>query len=270
MSEGMLGMLKLSEVQGLRADLEEKLASDSGSEWRDELKKFLRKQTSWVGDRVIYPSKCTNLMEALTLGEKFAKSVFPSQFEDPDVMPGDYAGPLWQQFSLPETLPWKKVLAIFQPEGTNYQDCIEAVKKNGKFKIKVQGPMYDIVSHHTSEKSKRLRLFLTEFSETPNENNMGERPRKLIESGQKFLGLGQYALAAAQHYELTPEHCHFDVDGGTITFFPHNQLSFAKHGVIAGYWDGKDHLLRFESVSLDTKNPEYGAREMIEVPPRHW
>ena len=40
MSKGMLGMLPLSEVQGLRADLEEKLASDSGPEWRNELKKY--------------------------------------------------------------------------------------------------------------------------------------------------------------------------------------------------------------------------------------
>lgn len=51
MSQGMLGLLKLSDVRGPRNDLDEKLAGPDGLKWLIELKKFLRKQfTLLVGD----------------------------------------------------------------------------------------------------------------------------------------------------------------------------------------------------------------------------
>lgn len=48
MSEGMLGMLPLSEVRGPRDDLEERLAGSEGNTvWLPALKRFLRKENPW-------------------------------------------------------------------------------------------------------------------------------------------------------------------------------------------------------------------------------
>ncbi len=48
MSKHMLGRLPLSAVQGLRAELEERLAGEDGELWLAEGKKFLRKETCWL------------------------------------------------------------------------------------------------------------------------------------------------------------------------------------------------------------------------------
>ncbi|RJO59777.1 hypothetical protein C4546_00410 [Candidatus Parcubacteria bacterium] len=47
MPEGMLGNLSLSEIQGPRKDLEEKLAGPNGKMWLNALKKMLRGQQPW-------------------------------------------------------------------------------------------------------------------------------------------------------------------------------------------------------------------------------
>ena len=47
MSEGMLGLLSLSDVQGPRNDFDEKLAGPEGKDWLREFKRFLRKEKTW-------------------------------------------------------------------------------------------------------------------------------------------------------------------------------------------------------------------------------
>ncbi len=47
MSEGMLGNIPLSEIQGPANDLEQKLAGTSGRQWLWGLKRFLRKENPW-------------------------------------------------------------------------------------------------------------------------------------------------------------------------------------------------------------------------------
>ncbi len=47
MPEGMLGNLSLSETQGPRKDLEEKLAGSNGRMWLNALNKFLRGEQPW-------------------------------------------------------------------------------------------------------------------------------------------------------------------------------------------------------------------------------
>lgn len=47
MSKGMLGKLLLSDVQGPRDDLENKLAGDDGPEWLVAFGKFLRRENPW-------------------------------------------------------------------------------------------------------------------------------------------------------------------------------------------------------------------------------
>jgi hypothetical protein len=47
MSENMLGNLPLSEIQGPRKDLEEKLAGPNGKMWLNALKKMLRGEQPW-------------------------------------------------------------------------------------------------------------------------------------------------------------------------------------------------------------------------------
>jgi hypothetical protein len=51
--KGMLGKLPLSEIQGPRDDLEQRLAGDDGEKWLAALKRFLRKENPWPEQLVI-------------------------------------------------------------------------------------------------------------------------------------------------------------------------------------------------------------------------
>lgn len=53
MSEGMLGVLPLSEIRGPRDAFEEKLAGSEGSMWLEAFKRFLRKENPWPVRRLI-------------------------------------------------------------------------------------------------------------------------------------------------------------------------------------------------------------------------
>ena len=52
MSKNMLGNIPLSDVQGPRNDLDQKLAGEDGSVWLAQLNRFLRKEPCWTNDQV--------------------------------------------------------------------------------------------------------------------------------------------------------------------------------------------------------------------------
>ncbi len=58
MSKGMLGLLPLSEVQGVINDIQQKLSGEEGSVYLAQLKKFARKELCWAPN-VVHPTEFT-------------------------------------------------------------------------------------------------------------------------------------------------------------------------------------------------------------------
>lgn len=100
MSKGMLGTLSLSDVQGPRDDLEQKLAGEDGAVWLAALKRFLRKENPWEVAQsdpswVVVPPFAPTVWEQVTLGLHPTVEAFRAALEQGGNQIGGYAGQIF-------------------------------------------------------------------------------------------------------------------------------------------------------------------------------
>jgi len=200
-----------------------------------------------IPPRPSFAFAATKAAQALKEAEDFAERMFGHR---PD---------LRKQFAMPETLPWEKVIAVYDP-GT--LDNAQAIEKA----IKSQRAIADVyeevpVNHYSGHKATgRPTLRFIEWSERPTEDTMGMSADDLVATKRTFLDLRGYAIAFGTYHKVTGRF----LDSQTWTRFPNNRLPGGE--VAGGYWSPGHSRVYFGWYHSGSRNSDAGGREAVEVP----
>lgn len=164
---------------------------------------------------------------------------------------------LRKQFVIPESLPWKKVLVVFDPGSLTNRAAIEKVLKGLKLTVWEET---DVMNYSCSEAFTAPTLHIIALSPTPDKDTMGLSPNDLQKTGKSYLGLRGYALAFALHHSMTGEYLD---PKETFTWFPEDRLSGGE--VAGGYWFPDDRRVRFSWSGADYRHAFSGARVAMSV-----
>jgi len=186
----------------------------------------------------------TDLDQQLEETEAFAKAVLGEKIS------------LRKTFSIPETIPWQKVFAIFDPGFTN-REMVEKALKGQNIGVYEE---IDVMNYYGAQSLGRQALWLINGSIRPDEDTMGLSPNQLLATGKTYLGLRAYGLAQAKQKFLKQ----VLLDSKTYCWFPENRLPDGS--VAHGNWYPDPGEVRFRWLSPSNRYPSGGARVAITVP----
>jgi hypothetical protein len=187
----------------------------------------------------------TNALKALEEDEDFAEQSFGHR---PD---------LRKQFTMPETLPWKSVIAVYDPGDLDNRAALNKA-------LKAQKPLADIYeesnveNYSGSEASGKPTLRFIERSKRPTKDTMGLSADEMVATKRTFLDLRGYAIALGTYHHATKGF----LDSETWTRFPHNRLRGG--GVARGGWDPGGSQVCFDWDDADRRYSSAGGREAVE------
>ncbi len=202
-------------------------------------------EPSIVAPPIMFSTTDTDPDQWLREAEKFAK---------------DYLGVeirFRERFAIPDTLPWRSVIPVFDPGGLTNRDAVEkALKSLG---LAVYEEM-DVVHYSGSGANDGPTLHFINNSIEPDEDTMNMSPDQLVARGKNWLSQRGYAFALGLHYSVTRQY----LDPRTFTWFPNNRLPSGK--VAFGDWHPGSRRVGFSWDYPDCGNPCGGARLAIQVP----
>jgi len=193
---------------------------------------------------VLFKSSDTNLEEMIKAAEKFAMERFGVTID------------LRKRFVIPESLPWKEVLLVFDPGSLTNRNAVD-VLKNSKLNVYEET---DVINYSGSEAFTVPTLQIISLSDTPDKDTMNISPNDLRKTDKSYLRLRGYALAFALHHSMTGKYLD---PKETFTWFPEDSLSDG--GVADGHWDPHDCRVRFCWSYADYRGSDGGARAAILV-----
>ncbi|TAK57997.1 hypothetical protein EPO17_00545 [Patescibacteria group bacterium] len=187
----------------------------------------------------------TNALKALKEAEDLAEEFFGHR---PD---------LRKQFTMPETLPWKSVIAVYDPGDLDNRATLNKALKAQKC-LKDIYEESAVENYSGSEASGKPTLRFIERSEKPTENTMGLSANEMVATKRTFLDLRGYAIAFGTYHKATGRF----LDSETWTRFPHNRLRSGK--VADGYWDPGCSQVDFCWFVAGLRLSRAGGREAVE------
>ncbi|MEI6346280.1 MAG: hypothetical protein WCO79_03570 [bacterium] len=187
----------------------------------------------------------TNALEALKKAEDFAEKFFGTR---PD---------LRKQFVMPATLPWEKVIVVYDPGDL---DNGAALEKTLKAEPKL-ADIYEevgVMKYSGSKATGTPTLRFIERSEKPTADTMNLSADEMVATKRTFLDLRGYAIAFGTYHHSTKRF----LDSETWTRFPHNRLPDG--GVAGGGWDPGRSQVRFYWYRPAARDSGIGAREAVD------
>ena len=193
---------------------------------------------------VCYKVAGTNLFEAIAQTEKFAKEILGVEVN------------LRQRFVLPVTIPWQKVIPIFDPGLTNREMVDKGLKGQG---IDTYEEV-DVMGYYGAQSKGRPTLCLINDSDRPDQDTMGLSPDQLLATGKSYLGLRGYGLVQA--LRKFSERDFIDLE--TLTWFPEDRLP---GGYVArGFWYPDRRQVEFYWSFPGYRHSHCGGRVVIHCP----
>ncbi len=192
----------------------------------------------------MYKTADTDLARWLPKTHEFTKKYFGVEVD-------------FSKFDIPEELPWKNVLPVFDPGGLTNRQALKKLKK-------ALGPNepyeeVDVMQYSGSEASLGPVLHLIERSIRPNDNTMNMSPNELVATRKNWLRLRGYALGTSFHHFIAEEF----LDPQTWTWFPCDRLPSDE--VSLGSWDPDSRQVRFSWDGAGDRDPGMGARLAVSV-----
>lgn len=234
------------------------LGGSDGKAWETELNRFLRKDPCWVPDKVArtetsvsptprpsFAFADTNALKAIKEAEDFAEKHFGHR---PD---------LRKQFTMPKVLPWKIVIAVYDPGTLTHRQAMDQALK-AQPKLKTVFEEQDLMDYKDAKASGKPTLRFIERSTQPTPDTMNLTADEMVATGRVFLDLRGYIIAFGMYHKVTG---HF-LDPETWTRFPTSRLP---GGYVAdGRWGPGSSEVRFYWDYAGHRSSRIGGREAVE------
>lgn len=169
---------------------------------------------------------------------------------------------LSESFFIPQEIPWKSVIPIFDP-GLDNRGMVNVLENFG-FTVH-QSP--DVMKYSGSCRTRKPTLHLIGNSRVPDEETLGKSPRWLrrwYQSYDSILSLRGYGLAFALYHYVTRQ----ILDARTFTWFPEDCLPGGLVARAEFFPANNGKVIDFYSRDADQSCPEGGVRLAISVPLR--
>ncbi|MEK7644740.1 MAG: hypothetical protein AAB391_00240 [Patescibacteria group bacterium] len=186
----------------------------------------------------------TNALKAIEEAEDFAEKHFGHR---PD---------LRKQFTMPKVLPWKIVIAVYDPGTLTHRQAVEQALK-AQPKLKSVYEERDLMDYKDAKASGKPTLRFVERSTQPTPDTMNLTADEMVATGRVFLDLRGYIIAFGMYHKVTG---HF-LDPKTWTRFPTSRLPDG--GVASGYWFPGYSKVRFDWDYAGYRGSDIGGREAV-------
>ena len=163
---------------------------------------------------------------------------------------------LRKRFDIPEKVPWKSVMPVFDAGGFNNRRMVEIALKGPGHAVYEEA---DVMKYSGSEAYAQPTLHLIENSLTPTVSTMRKLPNDLRATGESYLRLRGYGFAFALRHFAKSDF----LDPKTFTWFPEDRLPDGD--VARGGWYSGDRKVRFGWNYPDDWDPCGGARVAMPV-----
>lgn len=187
----------------------------------------------------------TNALKAIKEAEDFAEKHFGHR---PD---------LRKQFTMPKVLPWKIVIAVYDPGTLTHRQAVDQALK-AQPKLKTVFEEQDLMDYKDAKASGKPTLRFIERSTQPTPDTMNLTADEMVATGRVFLDLRGYVIAFGMYHKVTG---HF-LDPETWTRFPTSRLPDGN--VALGYWNPVCSEVCFYWRSAGCRVSDLGGREAVE------
>ncbi len=187
----------------------------------------------------------TNASTALNEAEEFAEQFFGHRSE------------LGKQFTMPETLLWKEVIAVYDPGTLTHRRSVDQALKSQP-KLKGVYEERDLMDYKDAKATGKPTLRFIERSTQPTPDTMNLTADEMVATKRTFLDLRGYIIAFGMYHRATG---HF-IDPKTWTRFPTSRLPGG--GVARGYWNPDHSKVLFYWCLAGRRSSRIGGREAVE------
>ncbi len=189
----------------------------------------------------------TNALKAIEEAENFAEQYFGHR---PD---------LRKQFVMPQVLPWKIVIAVYDPGTLTHRQAVDQALK-AQPKLKSVYEERDVMDYKDAQASGKPTLRFVERSTQPTPDTMNLTADEMVATGRVFLDLRGYIIAFGMYHKVTG---HF-LDPETWTRFPASRLPGG--GVAYGGWAPGSSRVGFRWLHAASRLSRVGGRVAVSVP----
>ena len=163
---------------------------------------------------------------------------------------------LRKRFTMPKVLPWKIVIAVYDPGTLTHRQAVEQALK-AQPKLKSVYEERDLMDYKDAKASGKPTLRFVERSTQPTPDTMNLTADEMVATGRVFLDLRGYIIAFGMYHKVTG---HF-LDPKTWTRFPTSRLPDG--GVASGYWFPGYSKVRFDWDYAGYRGSDIGGREAV-------